>query len=55
MAPDRSGDSRDRPRQQLFPNVKALVAAAYGFFERYNRYPWRILSAIGSKSPAEIT
>jgi putative transposase len=40
---------------ELFPNVEALAAAAYGFFERCNRSPWRILSVIGSKSPAEIT
>jgi len=39
----------------LFPNVEALAAAAYGFFERCNRSPWRILSDVGSKSPAEIT
>jgi len=34
--------------------VKALVAAACDFFERYNRCLWRILSVIGS-DPAEIT
>ncbi len=39
---------------ELFPSVKALVAAAYEFFERHNRCPWRILSIIGSQ-PAEIT
>jgi transposase len=39
---------------ELFPNVKALVAAAYDFFERYDRCPWRVLSIIGS-DPAEIT
>ncbi len=39
---------------ELFPSVKALVAAAYNFFERYTRYPWRVLSIIGSH-PAEIT
>jgi transposase len=39
---------------ELFENVKALVAAAYDFFERYNRCPWRVLSIIGS-DPAEIT
>jgi hypothetical protein len=38
----------------LFENVKALVAAAHDFFERYNRCPWRVLSIIGS-DPAEIT
>jgi transposase len=39
---------------ELFPSVKALIAAAYDFFERYNRCPWRVLSIIGS-DPAEIT
>jgi transposase len=39
---------------ELFENVKALVAAAYEFFDRYNRCPWRTLSVIGS-NPAEIT
>ncbi len=39
---------------ELFPNLKALIAAAYDFFDRYNRCPWRILSIIGS-DPAEIT
>jgi len=39
---------------ELFPTIKALVAAAYDFFERYNRCPWRVLSIIGSV-PAEIT
>ncbi len=39
---------------ELFPSVKALIAAAYDFFDRYNRYPWRVLSIIGS-DPAEIT
>ncbi len=33
---------------ELFPSVKALIAAAYEFFERYNRCPGRILSVIGS-------
>ena len=33
---------------ELFPNLKALIAAAYDFFKRYNRCPWRILSIIGS-------
>ena len=37
---------------ELFPNIKALIAAAYDFFERYNRCPWRVLSIIGS-DPAE--
>lgn len=39
---------------ELFENIKALTVAAYAFFERYNRYPWRVLSIIGS-DPAEIT
>ena len=39
---------------ELFASVKALIAAAHGFFERYNRCPWRVLSIIGS-DPAEIT
>src|SRR5215218_9477522 len=39
---------------ELFPSVKALIAAAYDFFDRYNRCPWRVLSIIGS-DPAEIT
>jgi transposase len=32
---------------ELFPSVKALIAAAYDFFDRYNRSPWRVLSIIG--------
>jgi transposase len=39
---------------ELFPSVKALIAAAYEFFECYNRCPWQTLSIIGS-NPAEIT
>jgi len=39
---------------QLFPNVKAFIAAAYDFFERHNRRPSDFLSIIGS-NPAEIT
>ena len=39
---------------ELFPSVKALIAAAYEFFERHNRCPWRILSII-SANPTEIT
>jgi hypothetical protein len=39
---------------ELFPNVKALIAAAYNFFECYNRCPWRTLSIIGS-DPAKVT
>jgi transposase len=39
---------------ELFPNVKALIVAAYDFFERYNRRPRGVLSIIGS-DPAGIT
>jgi transposase len=39
---------------ELFPSVKALITAAYDFFDRYNRSPWQVLSIIGS-DPAEIT
>ena len=39
---------------ELFPMVKALIAAAHAFFERYNRRPRDVLSIIGSE-PAEIT
>ena len=39
---------------ELFPNVGALIAAAYDFFERHNRQPRDVLSIIGS-NPAEIT
>ena len=39
---------------ELFPTIKALVTAAYDFFERYNRCPGQILSIIGSH-PTEIT
>ena len=39
---------------ELFANVKALVAAAYDFFERHNRSPWLVLSIIGA-NPAGIT
>jgi transposase len=39
---------------ELFPTVKALIAAAHAFFERYNRRPRDVLSIIGSE-PAEIT
>ncbi len=39
---------------ELFPTVKALIAAAHAFFERYNRRPRDVLSIIGS-DPAEIT
>ncbi len=39
---------------ELFENIKALVAAAYDFFERYNRCPWRILSIIGAPTPQKL-
>ncbi len=39
---------------ELFANVKALIAAAYNFFEGYNRRPRDVLSIIGS-GPVEIT
>jgi transposase len=45
---------REVTHYELFPNVKALVAAAYDFFERHNRRPSGVLSIIGS-NPAEIT
>jgi len=37
---------------ELFPSVKALIAAAYDFFERHNRRPSDVLSIIGSNSTA---
>jgi putative transposase len=33
---------------ELFPTVKALLAATREFFDRYNQEPHRILSVIGS-------
>ena len=40
---------------ELFQSIKALIAAAYDFFERYNRRPtWRVLSIIGSQPPREL-
>jgi putative transposase len=33
---------------ELFPTVKALLAAAQAFFERYNQAPHQILSIFGS-------
>jgi len=33
---------------ELFQTVKALLAAAREFFDRYNQNPWRVLSIIGS-------
>ncbi len=35
---------------ELFPSIKALVAAAYEFFERHNRRPRDVLSIIGSNA-----
>ena len=39
---------REVTHNELFPTVKALLAAAREFFDRYNRNPSRILSVIGS-------
>lgn len=39
---------------ELFPTIKALIAAAYDFFERHNRRLQDVLSIIGSNA-AEIT
>ena len=39
---------REVTHNELFPTVKALLAAAREFFERYNQEPYRILSVIGS-------
>jgi hypothetical protein len=33
---------------ELFPSIKALIAAAYRFFERCNRRSTEVLSIIGS-------
>jgi transposase len=41
---------REVTHNELFENVKALVAAALDFFERYNQEPDKILSVIGSHS-----
>ena len=45
---------REGTHCELFENVKALIGAAYDFFEPYNRSPWQILSITGSE-PAEVT
>ena len=45
---------REVTHRELFPTIKALVAAAYDFFERYDRRPRDVLSIIGS-DPAETT
>jgi hypothetical protein len=39
---------------ELIENIKALVAAAYDFFDRYNRCLWRILSIIGAPTPQQL-
>lgn len=39
---------------ELFTTIKALIAAAYDFFERHNRSPHKVLSIIGS-NPTEVT
>ena len=39
---------REVTHNELFPTVKAMLAAAQEFFDRYNRNPSRILSVIGS-------
>jgi transposase len=39
---------------EIFPSAKALIAAAYDFFDRYDRSPWRVLSIIGS-DPTDFT
>lgn len=35
---------REVTRYELFSNIKALVAAAYDFFEHYNQRPREVLS-----------
>jgi transposase len=45
---------REVTHTELFPTVKALLAAAREFFERYNRNPSRILSVIGSHAQKVI-
>jgi transposase len=39
---------REVTHNELFPTVKALLAAARDFFDRYHQNPSRILSVIGS-------
>jgi transposase len=39
---------------ELFPTIKALVAATHAFFDRYNLCPWRILSIIGAPTPQQL-
>lgn len=39
---------REVTHKELFPTVKALLAAAREFFDRSNQNPSRILSVIGS-------
>jgi transposase len=38
----------------LFQTVKALLAAAREFFDRYNQHPWAVLSIIGSHAQEVI-
>ena len=40
--------------RELFPTVKALLAAAREFFDRSNQEPQRILSVIGSHAQRVI-
>ena len=39
---------------ELFASVKALLAAAIDFFDRYNREPHRMLSIIGSNAAKAV-
>jgi putative transposase len=39
---------REVTHGELFASVKALLQATQEFFERYNLYPQRLLSIIGS-------
>ena len=39
---------REVTHGELFESVKALIAAAQDFFDRYNLYPERVLSIIGA-------
>jgi transposase len=45
---------REVTHHELFPTVKALLAAAREFFDRSNRNPSRILSVIGSHAQMVI-
>lgn len=33
---------REVTHSQLFPTIKALIVAAYDFFDRYNQCPWQV-------------